>query len=121
MKVRGYDLPSGERIPLKLGENSTTYTSKLNVYTCGATKKDGLRYGILLDTDLDRPALPNDVTCNVRVVEEDCLTVAEVHASAGESVAVLNMANAKHPGGGFRRGAGAQEENIHRYIDTWVA
>ena len=119
MKVRGYDLPSGEWISLKLGGNTARDTSKLSLYTWGTLTRNGLRYRIRLDTDLGRPALPNDVTCNVRVEKEDCLTLAEVHTLAGESVAVLNMANARHPGGGFRSGAGAQEENIHRRSDLY--
>ena len=39
--------------------------------------------------------------------------------SAGKKVAVLNMANAFKPGGGFRGGAGAQEETLHRRTDLY--
>ena len=119
LKVRGYDLPSGEWITLKLAPNTTKESWKMNVYNWGVAMKDGLRYKVRLYTDLERPALPNDVTCQVMVEQEDCLTVAEARVAAGESVAVLNMANAKNPGGGFRRGAGAQEENIHRRSDIY--
>ena len=41
MKVRGYDLPSGEWIPLKLGGNTARNTSKLSLYTWGTLTRDG--------------------------------------------------------------------------------
>ena len=58
-------------------------------------------------------------TCYVEVVEEDMLDVASKLVQEGKSVAVLNMANAFIPGGGVRRGKGAQEENIHRRTDAF--
>ena len=55
----------------------------------------------------------------VRVVEEDMLEVARRLVQQGKTVAVLNMANAWIPGGGFRTGKGAQEENLHRRTDAF--
>ena len=68
---------------------------------------------------MNRPALPANVTCNVSVINSDCLQEAEAHVLGGSKVAVLNMANSKNAGGGFRSGAGAQEENIHRRSDVF--
>ena len=56
---------------------------------------------------------------SVDVIQEDCLIVAQEHVRNGNRVAVLNMASAGKPGGGFRSGAGAQEENLHRRSDLW--
>lgn len=41
--------------------------------------------------------------------------------AGGKRVVVLNMANAKHPGGGYFAGAAAQEENMFRRTDVFTA
>lgn len=56
--------------------------------------------------------------CSVRVAEQDMLEVAGHYAKLGKRVAVLNMAAAGSPGGGFKAGMGAQEENLHRRSDA---
>jgi len=55
----------------------------------------------------------------IEVAEGDCLYAAQrlLHENEGEPVGVLNMANENHPGGGWKHGAGAQEENLHRRTD----
>ena len=45
----------------------------------------------------------------------DVLEVASEYADL--RAAVLNMGSAHSPGGGFRTGSGAQEENLHRRTD----
>ena len=55
-----------------------------------------------------------------QVRSTDCLEQARAmseECSGDERVAVMNMANAYTPGGGFRAGCGAQEENMHRRSD----
>eukprot|EP00969_Alexandrium_andersonii_P248192 10968206-Alexandrium_andersonii.AAC.1 len=67
---------------------------------------------------------------NVRFQERDMLEVAQSYVCAHEEVArgygsngcevaVLNMASNRHPGGGVRRGTGAQVENLHRRTDAF--
>merc|ERR1712232_147891 len=60
-----------------------------------------------------------DFKCLVEVWNMDMLEAAsKLHFLEGLSVAVLNMASAYAPGGGFREGAGGEEENLHRRTDT---
>eukprot|EP00802_Teleaulax_amphioxeia_P011707 Tamp_11741.p1 GENE.Tamp_11741~~Tamp_11741.p1 ORF type:complete len:327 (-),score=60.25 Tamp_11741:904-1794(-) len=65
---------------------------------------------------VDRSSTPEECCPPmVRVVQGDCLEQARLMLDAGaRRVAVLNMANPRTPGGGWRQGCGAQEENIHR-------
>ncbi|CAF1101396.1 unnamed protein product [Rotaria sp. Silwood1] len=50
----------------------------------------------------------------VRVVNEDCLIVYKKLVNQGCRPVILNMANANSPGGGYKRGDGAQEETLFR-------
>ncbi|CAF3730202.1 unnamed protein product, partial [Rotaria sp. Silwood1] len=53
----------------------------------------------------------------VKVLNEDCLVVYENLISQGRKPLLLNMGNATSPGGGYRKGDGAQEENLFRRSD----
>ncbi|MBN2479266.1 MAG: TIGR02452 family protein [Parachlamydiales bacterium] len=53
---------------------------------------------------------------NVEVLNEDCLYAAEKLVRLGKKVAVVNNANQHHAGGGYLRGAPAQEEDLCRRI-----
>lgn len=67
------------------------------------------------------PALGKQNDRPVIYVEEmDCLRMAKfLTLMYGKTFAVLNFANAHYPGGGVKRGAGAQEENIFRRTDCY--
>ena len=51
---------------------------------------------------------------SVYVLNEDCLVTYQNLVSKGYRPVVLNMANKDSPGGGYRRGDGAQEETLFR-------
>ena len=55
----------------------------------------------------------------VKVLNEDCLVLYEQLVAEGHRPLLLNMANAKKPGGGYRKGDGAQEENLFRRSDYY--
>jgi uncharacterized protein (TIGR02452 family) len=59
----------------------------------------------------------------VLVISEDTLVCATMllDANPGKTVGVLNMASAYSVGGGYRHGAGAQEEDLFRRTDVSVA
>ena len=44
----------------------------------------------------------------------DCVDLAEVLIAKGYNPAILNLASAKKPGGGYRDGMGAQEKSLCR-------
>lgn len=50
----------------------------------------------------------------IQVVAVDCLDAAAKIVSSGKRVLVLNMANQYSPGGGYKKGSGAQEEDLFR-------
>ena len=75
-----------------------------------APRTERVRARTLLEDD-------SSLACEVRVLNMDMLQVARSLVERGSAVAVLNMASASHPGGGYRQGSGAQEENFHRRSD----
>lgn len=57
----------------------------------------------------------------VKVHKIDCIKLALQHKKQGLNPVVLSMANADAPGGGYRTGDGAQEEDLFRRTNYAVA
>ncbi len=57
---------------------------------------------------------PTKSAVKISVKPMDCLYAAEELVKKGKRVAVLNMANQFNAGGGYKDGAGAQEEDLFR-------
>jgi uncharacterized protein (TIGR02452 family) len=59
-------------------------------------------------------ACPGEMPTAFEVVNETTLAAARRLVAAGHRPVALNFASAKHPGGGYRSGARAQEESLAR-------
>jgi uncharacterized protein (TIGR02452 family) len=96
-------LPNGETIETQL-EHCVKYT-----YIMGSDNFDPL-----ILTLLDNQLLNSVNETIVEITSETTLEAAARLAAGGENIFVLNFASAKNPGGGFLRGARAQEESLAR-------
>ncbi|CAJ0755574.1 11607_t:CDS:2 [Entrophospora sp. SA101] len=82
-------------------ENIKQEISKANIYNDGSK--------IVRKIIKEKQEIPN-----VEIYNGDCLSHALDLRQKGYNPLVLNMANADHPGGGYKYGARAQEENLFR-------
>ncbi|CAF0907729.1 unnamed protein product [Rotaria sordida] len=97
---------NGEEVILKLQRLQTILYDHRSKLFGGKT---------ISETDLKTPYSSTDVI----VSNDDCLVFYEKLVNEGFKPLLLNMANASSPGGGYRKGDGAQEENIFRRSDYY--
>ncbi|CAF1372368.1 unnamed protein product [Rotaria sordida] len=97
---------NGEEVILKLQRLQTILYDHRSKLFGGKT---------ISETDLKTPYSSTDVI----VSNDDCLVLYEKLVNEGFKPLLLNMANASSPGGGYRKGDGAQEENIFRRSDYY--
>lgn len=64
----------------------------------------------VIPVDENKSAIDDELDFVLEVVPEDCLTTAYKLFESGHSVCVLNMANQKHPGGGYSTGEGHKKK-----------
>ncbi|CAF3772226.1 unnamed protein product [Rotaria sp. Silwood1] len=96
----------GEEVKLKLQRLQTILYDHRSKLFHGKT---------ISETELKKPYSSTSVI----VTNEDCLVLYEKLVSEGHRPLLLNMANATNPGGGYRKGDGAQEENLFRRSDYY--
>eukprot|EP01132_Coremiostelium_polycephalum_P002485 gene2485-3076_t len=57
----------------------------------------------------------------IKIYNEDCILVGKELINQGFNPVVLNMASKNNPGGGYLKGSGAQEENLHRRTNLFCS
>jgi len=97
IRQKGYDAPNGKRVRLPDTESDNVW---LPCHSSSPT-----------------PRVPESPPPPVEVQDADCLQEALRLSAMGLRPVVMNMACPDHPGGGYLKGAGAQEENLFRRSD----
>lgn len=110
--VNPFLVEDGDKRQRALIMHSTIEYLNAHEIECGHLSLSNLLRWALMSSELKTD---HAGSCRVLLVGDDMLeTAGKLTKEYGQRFAVLNMANATHPGGGFATGAAAQEENMVR-------
>lgn len=93
-----------------------TYTTCDNVQHDISEKLEAAQKNTILYKPNERPAIPKcpNYETKISIIEETTLFACKTLYNQNLTVCALNFASARNPGGGFLKGASAQEESLAR-------
>ena len=116
LRTGGYRAPGGAQIRF---ENEIAFTRENSILY--AENDLHTRKKLISPTEETKPASSTNLKIEVVLCTTLQAALALTAETEKDSVGVLNFASAKNPGGGFTRGANAQEESLARSSSLYLA